>query len=615
MSQFENYLKTVFLTLFACLLSSEADCEIASLANALDAPVMANDSDFYIFNVKHGYIPFQQYNFSGTNTTVKKFSHNGFTKHLGIASSMSPLLASLIGNDYITEVMLRPFAVHIEKLVSSSKLNPGGKKCKVSTIAQFLSKYHSVSDAIHDVTGLYSNEHKLAFEKILHLSIKEYQMKESNLIDYFDSGNLSCNMHTYNDHLLPEWIVKLYRQGFIASEGLSHLCNKKVFLRTQSEDISLPSAHVCTQDLRWCYYALASSCENAGTVVPSTTELPSQSKANLPCMVPVGLETDLNQIQSRSLSPESQVGMKIKDCVDHTLSQPAGTFSKDDEPSMISVKTEPGTDNDHAFEKQPLSVSTSELQKQSKDRTLNMTTGQADSEATFYGDMSISVATQVQDSENSFELEFAHVLNFKEPSINNTEIVLSSSSYDGETDHTLQDPSNNVSKNPDTAEEIMTTEFEREGSSLVQRKVNLTQKFPELKIQIHDIPEMSDQAKKTHLLNMFHSDLSFIHDLPIKHQLVASALRYWVIHANVKPAHLAALLVHYVGDKRSSTTSTSFQVTIEAVHGFSEWQNVLYWVQRLNALFSYTFEPLQVTKLYNGVHVSMLYERLRIIGK
>ena len=577
----------------------EADCEIASLANELEAPVMANDGDFYIFNVKHGYIPFQQYEFFTRNTTVKKFSQKGFAKHLGIDSILLPVLASLIGNDYITNKMSRNFADHMEKLTSTSQQDPG---CKVSTTAQFLSKHHSVSDAIHDATGLYSNKKNSAFERKLRLSIEEYQIKQSNLIDYFVSGDLSCNMRTYNGHLLPEWIIKLYRQGFIASEGLSHLCNKKVFLRTQCEDISLPSAHLCAQDLRWYYYALALKCENAGTLEPTTTEPPSQSQA--------GLETDFYQTLSRGLSPGSQVDMEIKGCVDQTLSQPEGTFSKGGKPSMISVKTEQGTDNDHDLAEQPL-VAASEFQKQSKDSSLNMTTAQADSEATFYSDMSISVATQVHDSENSFELEFADVLNFKETSINNTEIVPSSSYYDGKTDDTLQATSN-VSKNPDTAEDIMTTEFEREGSTLVPREVDLTQKVFDIEIQIHDIPKMSDQAKKTHLLSLLHSDLSFIHDLPMKHQLVASALRYWVIHANVKPAHLAALLVHYLGEKQNVTGGMSFQVTIEAVHGFSEWQNVLYWVQRLNALFSSSFEQLQVTKLYDGNHVCKLYERLRI---
>ena len=555
---------------------------------------MGNDSDFYIFNIKCGYIPFQDYNFSGTNITVRRFNHSGFTKHLGIDSSMTPLLASLIGNDYVSDGMLRPFAVHIEKLVGSSRLDPGGRKCKVPTIARFLSKYKSVSEAIDDVIGLYSND-KLEFEKVLHLSIEEYQMKHSNLIGYFDSGHLSCTMRTYEGHLLPEWIVKLFREGSIPSEGLSCLCNRKVFLRTQCEDLSLPSAQECAQDLRWYYYALVSNCENAGTVVPSTTELPSQNKASRSCVVPHGeieLEKDLNQSVS-GLTLNSPVEEDTKNFID-TPSEPEGTFGKCGEPSMISVETEP-----------------------SKDGTLNLTTGQPDIKATHHGSMSPSAsdATQIKDSKNStVDSDSDHELNFQETSTKGERIVQPSNRcHDGKNDETLQATSG-ATKRTDAAEDIIITEFQREGSTLGQRKVNLTQNVPDVRIEFHDIPKMSDQEKKSHFLSILHSDFPFILYLPVKHQLVAAALRYWITHANVKPAHLAALLVHYVGEKQSSTTSKFFQDSIEAVHAFSQWQNVLYWVERLNSLFSYSFEQLQVTKLYNGTHLCMVYERLRVIG-
>jgi hypothetical protein len=410
--------------------------------------VLANDSDFYIFNIRHGYIPFQQYNFSGPNSTVRKFSFDGFAKHLGIDPSMSPLLASLAGNDYITYTMLKPFTTHIESLVSSSKLEAGSRRCKVPTIAQFLSGYKSVSEAIDAVIGLFPNNLKVSFKKALDLSIEEYQMKQSNLIGYFEISDLSCNMRTYNGHSLPQWVVKLYREGLIASEGLACLCNRKIFLRTQCEDVSLPSAQTCAQGLRWYYYALALNCElDTNTVVPATELLQSQNN-----------------------------------------------------------------------------------------------TAQA------------------------------------------------------------------------TTADIVVTELDREGLELVPKKVNLTRKVPEIDFQIHDIPKMSDEAKNSHLLSLLDSDLSFIHDLPIKHQIVVSALRYWVIHSHIKPAHLAALLVYYVGEKQSSTTSESFQISLEAVHGFSQWQNVLYWVERLNTLFSSTFPQLQVAKLYDGVQVCLVYERLQVSG-
>ena len=209
---------------------------------------MANDSDFCIFDIKYGYIPFQNEIVSDQNTTVRKFSRNAFINRLGLDPSMLPLLASLIGNDYISDGMLKRFADNC-----LPRLNDGSSK--IPTIAQFLSQYNSDSEAINAITALYPDN---AFQTALHLSIEEYQMKQSNLIGYFNSGNLSCNMRTYNHHSLPEWIIELYRQGLIASEGLSCWCNRKVFLPTQCEDISFPSAQICAKDLRRHYYELPS---------------------------------------------------------------------------------------------------------------------------------------------------------------------------------------------------------------------------------------------------------------------------------------------------------------------------------------------------------------------
>ena len=238
-------------------------------------------------------------------------------------------------------------------------------------------------------------------------------------------------------------------------------------------------------------------------VVPSATELPSQSKDSIPSVVPHGqieLGADFDHIPTRDLTPESQV-------------------HRDKEGNDTSPST--------------------------------------------------SYSTEVKDSEYSIlESEFAHKLNLFTPpqySFNNT---IKDVKF-GKTDKTRQTTSDLVKKIA-TVKDII--EFDRKGSRLGKRKVDLTGEVLEIKIEIHDIPQMSDQAKKTHLLNLLHSDLPFIHDLPIKHQLVMSALRYWVIHAQVKPAHLAALLVHYVGEK--SDEGKFFQISLEAVHGFSQWQNI-----------------------------------------
>ena len=467
---------------------------------------MGSDSDFYIFNIKHGYIPFQQYDFAGRNTRVKKFSFDGFSKHLSIEPEMSPLLASLVGNDYISDAMLRPFNTHIQQLVNMSKLDAGSRKCKVPPIAQFLSKYKSTSEACQAVINLYGDGAESAFVKALHLSIKEYQIKQSNLIGYFVSGSLCCNVFTYNGHSLPKWVVKLYREGLIASEGLACLCNRQLFLRPQCEDVSLPSAQICAKGLRWHYYELALGCELATTVLPVT-----------------------------------------------------------------------------------------EFQSKSKSRSSDRATG-----------------GQIEEDFEEILEEFDHKVNMK------AEEIRFPSTWSKSIEHDKMDnpreATSNLVEETNSTDCIVAIEFDREGSTLARKKVNLT---PQTKPQIHDIPKMSDAEKKNHLLMVLDSDKRFIQGLPIEHQLVASALRYWFLHSqNLKPAHLAALLVHYVGKKQNATARQySTQITIQAVHGFSQWQNVLYWVERLNALFCFVFPTPELSQLYDGLQVCLMYERLRVTGQ
>ena len=92
---------------------------------------------------------------------------------------------------------------------------------------------------------------------------------------------------------------------------------------------------------------------------------------------------------------------------------------------------------------------------------------------------------------------------------------------------------------------------------------------------------------------------------------MASALRYWFMRpeTQVNPEHLATLLVHYVGENEETAQRFSL-FFIKAVHRFVEWQTVLYWVERFNALLFWPFEQLQVTRLYNGCQACKLYLKL-----
>lgn len=81
---------------------SEADAEIASLANALECPVLSNDSDFFIFDVLGGFIPLRSFKWQRCPSKARIFYRRKLAQYFGIHTELLSLFASLVGNDYVT---------------------------------------------------------------------------------------------------------------------------------------------------------------------------------------------------------------------------------------------------------------------------------------------------------------------------------------------------------------------------------------------------------------------------------------------------------------------------------------------------------------------------------
>ncbi|XP_017772672.1 PREDICTED: protein asteroid [Nicrophorus vespilloides] len=96
----------------------EADYEMACMASTLDCPLLSYDSDFFIFDIK--YIPFPTLQFYYKTITVndrtcsaiecKLYKVETFLSALGaVDKSNMPLLATLLGNDYIKKSYFKKF--------------------------------------------------------------------------------------------------------------------------------------------------------------------------------------------------------------------------------------------------------------------------------------------------------------------------------------------------------------------------------------------------------------------------------------------------------------------------------------------------------------------------
>ena len=89
--------------------NSEADTEIASLAYVWNCPVLSNDSDFFIFDIKAGYIPFEFLEWNSSSLTASVFYRQKLASHHRIRAELIPLWASLAGNDYVSRDLSSTF--------------------------------------------------------------------------------------------------------------------------------------------------------------------------------------------------------------------------------------------------------------------------------------------------------------------------------------------------------------------------------------------------------------------------------------------------------------------------------------------------------------------------
>ena len=232
---------------------SEADQEIASLANLWNCPVISNDSDFFIFDLKQGYIPLKHLDWSSKPLTADLFKSEKLSQHLKIPKDLLPLLASLLGNDYVSYEDLFEFHEAMKRV--SQGIN------KTSRIANFLrSKANLLQKGLAPVLNLVQGEDDKKLQQALETSMQSYRDKGNNLASYFQGaieGEIDSVLVAQSSSLpLEPWVVSKYREGLFPKACMNTLTVGKQFLRVQVENFSVLSANQCSLKLRQFMYGI-----------------------------------------------------------------------------------------------------------------------------------------------------------------------------------------------------------------------------------------------------------------------------------------------------------------------------------------------------------------------
>ena len=108
----------------------DADFDIACLAIHHQCPVLSNDSDFYIFPLLYGYIPYSRFHWRNAESNViygEFYSYQLFCEQFGIRdTSLLTIIPIIGGNDTVTRLdteilsMIMPRDVHTGALIKSA---------------------------------------------------------------------------------------------------------------------------------------------------------------------------------------------------------------------------------------------------------------------------------------------------------------------------------------------------------------------------------------------------------------------------------------------------------------------------------------------------------------
>lgn len=254
---FVEVLRSCNVTYTFCEL--EADSEIAAVARFLGCPVLSYDSDFFVFNVT--YIPFPALTLKPSILKTNEGSHYVLKCKLyrveyffklfpGVDNNMLPLIATLLGNDYVKRSVFSKFYDNL-KQSKSKKMNEGQRR--IVAVIEWLQN-ESFDSAIEKVLSHYKLTERNKIQKLITGSCANYtstycnSLKELGLLtenSTIDMEALEVQIKTTdNDYKNHQWILNILKTGKISPRFYDIIHKSFYIAMPQAEDFTMSDSNL-----------------------------------------------------------------------------------------------------------------------------------------------------------------------------------------------------------------------------------------------------------------------------------------------------------------------------------------------------------------------------------
>uniref|UniRef100_A0A1X7UMU5 Asteroid domain-containing protein n=1 Tax=Amphimedon queenslandica TaxID=400682 RepID=A0A1X7UMU5_AMPQE len=251
----------------------DADQDTAQIANHYNCPVIANDSDYFIFNLKAGYIPLDCLDWDQQPVEAKLYERDQFAYkfYFDHNPDLIYLIPAIMGNDFMKKVESPSLKRDIEAtkqraIKKGTRINEKRKDDKIEML-YYISIFNTVTDFTMHLSKTCGDDATSAISKNYKKAKEMYDIGEISMADLVESKNLK----TANGTLLLDIIRQQYRKGFIATSVMVIIVLNKYLVPVMVDSPHNYTATRIGKHIRKCIYMILSPYLSESEVTETTT--------------------------------------------------------------------------------------------------------------------------------------------------------------------------------------------------------------------------------------------------------------------------------------------------------------------------------------------------------
>ena len=235
----------------------DADKKIAQIANFYQFPVIADDSDYYIFDLDVGYISLNEFKWAKGTVSALLYRRDFLVQSAGFRSQDLVLgIPLLIGNDFYAPGIWKN---QLDTLQDEPESGQAVKR-NIAWAVDCLAQFSSLADCIQELPGMMKELDPVRVQKSISYGVdlmkRVYSAVPSFGYDPIAEMETYALMSQKDGRPVPKELLLFFRRGLVSLTTLEALCKEFVFLPAIFEDLEQPSCYNIGEPLRATLYTL-----------------------------------------------------------------------------------------------------------------------------------------------------------------------------------------------------------------------------------------------------------------------------------------------------------------------------------------------------------------------